>query len=110
MLCRLEKQLRGHGRAAAAAPLSDSGSALHPGADCIEPGTPARELCAGRSAAQDNAAEGFAPGVPISVQQLGAQARLGMNGLHDPTLTEERYAPLSRQDPAFPRGPPDPRC
>lgn len=38
----------------------------------------------------------------LSTEQLRAQARLGMNGLHEPGIPPERFAPLAKPDPAFP--------
>jgi hypothetical protein len=38
----------------------------------------------------------------LTAQQLAAQARLGLNGLHPPEVPLERFAPLVKPDPAFP--------
>lgn len=70
---------------------------------------------ADRVAAQRRAARGVDPSPLLSMirrveawrdslspVELAAQARLGMNGLHDPALPAERYPRLARPDPAYP--------
>lgn len=38
----------------------------------------------------------------LTPQQLAAQARLGLNGLHDPAVPVDRYPLLAKPDPDFP--------